>query len=162
MAINLIGGATHVETLSTTGGVTSGFRRMEHTLPPNSSIVVFHRFDDSAYDPAIHGAMTAIDYQEWRRVINPPFPGAAVGSAFAIEQDGTLFIAAAPTFSNTIWEGWTASGLTATDFSPAPGPDFSASASPLVFGYTRSNTNNSSNPGGRVHAIDNWRVEVHR
>lgn len=156
------GGATHSDSLSATGGESGGFRRMEHVLPALSSIVVYHRFDQVGYNPAVQGAITSVDYQESHRVFNPPFAGAAVGATFTIEQAGVVYLAPIPTFSSTSWEQVTLTGLTAGDFTPAPGPDFSASGAPMFFGFTRSNTQSANVAGGRVHGVDNWRVVVNR
>ena len=46
-------------------------------------------------------------------------------------------------------------------FTPAPGPDFSASGGEIQVGYGRSNSNTTAGvTSTTVHGIDNWRVVI--
>jgi hypothetical protein len=145
-----------------TGGDPTGFRRMEHQIDGIGSIQVFHRYDGASYSPGTSGAIASLAYSEHRIMLDPPFAGAGVAAGFALEQGGQLFILPFGGYTNTAWQRFERSGIQASDFSPAPGPDFSAGGAPLRFGFVRSNSNTSTGLQRIQHGIDNWRVEVVR
>ncbi len=152
------------------GGNPGTMRRMTHDLPGTddgennpTQIAVVHIFNGGGWDPAVDGALARLNYSEDQIELEPPFPGAAIGTLFVLVQDGTRYIAFTNennAFSNTTWQTTRVDGLTPDDFSPAPGPDFSANGAPMTFGYQRSNTSRSTVGIVTQHGIDNWTVEL--
>jgi hypothetical protein len=165
-------GATHTEEQSISGGNPAVYRRMTHTFPPNQqSLGVMNLSDSAVYDPAISGAILAIDYSEDCALFSAGNPTFQVYPALLIEQAGRRFrphsLASACTSA-----AWTSiqkdTSLAAVDFDlldgPACGaaqacPDFSASAPPIRFGFVRFAAANGTST---VHGIDNWKVTVWR
>lgn len=144
----------------TGGDGDSRYRQMTHEIVGAGNLVVFHGFDGASYDPSTQGAIKEIQYSWLRRVVTPAFVGAGVGEAVGLLQDGRLYTLSLGAFTDTDWRpvGGT---VGAGDFSPSPGPDFSASGGPIQFGVLRSNTNtNAAATQTMVHGIDNWRVVV--
>jgi hypothetical protein len=158
-------GARETHERRTTGGNPGAYRHMEHTVPGTASLSVTHEYVAASYDPSTAGAISGVDYTVDRIDIDPPFVGAAIGARFAVFQDGVRYLAnAVTTFTNTEWQIHTLKCLTPQDFTPVNDrlPDFSASGSPLTFGFVRSNTNN--NPSGSLvlqNGADNFRVVVY-
>jgi hypothetical protein len=145
---------------ATGGDGDSQYRQMTHQITGAGGLVVFHRFDGGTYDPSTQGAIKEVQYSWLRKVVTPAFVGAGVGEAVGVLQDGKLYTVSLGGFTNTTWLP-TSGTVTASNFSPAPGPDFSASGKPIQFGYLRSNTNtNASATQTMVHGIDNWRVVI--
>jgi len=152
-----------------TGGNPGSFRSMIHRLPGTSNgennptqISVVHMFTGGGWDPATEGALSHIDYSEDQIELAPPFEGAAIGARFVIQQDGIAYLASINennAYRNTDWQTTRVDGLTPGHFSPAPGPDFSATGGALTFGFMRSNTSRSSGGIITTHGIDNWTVE---
>jgi len=141
-----------------------GFRYMEHRWNPGPAFIsVQHFYTAATYDPGTEGAIDHIAYSEDRRQFNPPFAGAAIGTLFIVEQGGTVYsmFITGGQFTSEQWEHVALPGLTAQDFTPA-GLDFSASGTPITFGYARTNTINGTGVITTQHGIDNWRVEIHR
>ena len=149
--------------------MTCGQRRTAHLLPGTddgennpTQITVLHVFTGGGWDPSTDGALASVDYSEDQIEFEPPFEGAAIGALFVIVQDGTTYntsINENNAYSNTSWQTTSVDGLTPADFSPAPGPDFSAGGAPMTFGYLRSNTNRGTEITTQ-HGIDNWTVEL--
>jgi hypothetical protein len=85
-----------------------------------------------------------------------------VASAFIVVQGGVVCTRSlgSGAFGNETRETGGLTSLTASDFAPAPGPDFSATGAPLQFGYQRANS--SRFPIVLTHGIDNWRVTIRR
>ena len=154
----------------TDGGNPGSQRRMTHLLPGTddgdnnpTQITVVHVFTGGGWDPATDGALTSLNYSVDQIEHEPPFDGAAIGTLFVIIQNGTTYTTSINdnnAYSNTTWKTVRVDGLTPADFSPAPGPDFSATGAPITFGYLRSNTTRS--PAGLTtqHGIGNWTVEL--
>lgn len=156
------GNFAEISDCAASGGNPDKWRRMQHDVQDVGGLVVFHRYDGQTYTPSMDGAIAMIRYSDSRVVKIPAFVGGQVGAAVRIEQDGQLFTAAAEAFGDTDWVNFVVD-LTADDFTPAPGPDFSATGGEIFFGYTRSNSNTT--PGSlqtSLHGIDNWRVEIVR
>lgn len=148
---------------SATGGNPGGFRRMLHTLTVNtaptfSTIFVQHLYTGGTYEPSTQGAVTAIDYAEDHQI-----QGSVYGS-FVIVQGGVTYQALFPAgsvFAAGPWQTTTLAGLKPTDFTPAPGPNFSGTGSRMQFGFIRGNTARFL-PLTNTHDIDNWVVVVKR
>ena len=145
-----------------TGGNPDGFRRMVHTLTTNtapdfSTLLVQHRYTGATYDPSTQGAIVSIDFSQDQQSV-----GAVYGS-FLIVQNGVAYEAVFP--NGSVFEGpWHRVALNAlqpANFSPAPGPDFSATGGPMVFGFVRGNTARFA-PATTTHDVDNWRVLIRR
>ncbi len=153
------------------GGNPGGQRRMTHVMPGTedgednpTQISVLHIFTGGGWDPATAGPLAHIDYAEDQIEYDPPFDGAAIGTRFAVVQDGVTYLAEINppdnAFDNTDWRTTRVVNLTPGDFVPAPGPDFSADGAPMSFGYSRSNTSRGSREITLQHGIDNWTVEL--
>jgi hypothetical protein len=165
-------GGSHQVAQSISEGNPAASRRMVHTLPLTgnvnvpSTINVRHRYigPGSVYDPAIAGAIDRIDITMDRIVFSSTPPGGAVGHAFIVYQNGILYFHDLGAFSGANWHTVQFNGLGAQDFATTAGatPDFSASGSPLTFGYLRSNANTGQGAEVvMVHGIDNWRFVIH-
>jgi hypothetical protein len=156
------GAATQLPITSATGGDPGGFRRMEHRIDGIGNIQVFHRYTAAGYTPSSAGAIASLNYSEHRVLFDPPFVGAGVASGFALEQGGQVYTLAFGGYTNLVWQRFERLAITPSDFSPAPGPDFSNDGAPIRFGFVRSNSNTSSGLQRIHHGIDNWRVEIVR
>ncbi len=153
------------------GGNPGGQRRMTHVMPGTedgeanpTQIAVLHNYTGGGWDPAVDGPLSHIDYAEDQIEFDPPFDGAAIGTRFAVVQDGVTYLAGINppdnAFRNTDWRITRVVNLTPEDFVPAPGPDFSADGGAMTFGYARSNTSRSGREIVLQHGIDNWTVEL--
>jgi hypothetical protein len=162
----LDGTASHTVAQTALGGnPAGGFRRMAHTLgPPGgtsgaSYIWVAHRFTGASYDPAVSGEICELAYSEDQIDFSNPIQ---VMWGVALFQNGQVFYhRPTPQFNFTAWTPQGPFTLKASDFSPAPGPDFSPTGKPIQFGYFRANS--TSIPPTQytaIHGIDNWRFEV--
>lgn len=164
-AIRLSSTGTYMESAgqSATGGNPSAFRSMTHTWGNDTQVIVFHTFLGATYDPASQGAIGHIDYAEDQIVLSNPV-GGTLGRGFFVVQDGTFYRTPGNAWASTTWQTWNVADLTEIDLTDreASGiahPDFSASGSPLTFGYWRSNTIPGP-PVSIVHGIDNWQVSI--
>lgn len=163
------GSTIEQEALRQASGGTDGgpFRQMTHVIQPatgcqneSCSMVIYHQ-SSLTYDPS-EGAIAYINYSEAQRMIEAAFPGAAVGWAFYVEQDGTPYIALGEetAITRADWRTNSICGITPEDFT-AEGLDFSLDGGPITFGYTRSNTNTSAaNVQRNVHGIDEFKVVI--
>jgi hypothetical protein len=122
----------------------------------------------AVYDPSTAGAIASLDYVRDERLFSGG--GQGQGTAIAVRQAGSVYLAAHQILPNTTWEHRATNGLTATDFAlatsdqaaPPAKPDFSASVSPLEFGFSRSNSTSIGGPAYSTRAgIDNWSVTLH-
>lgn len=178
------GGATFTVTQQLTGGYSSPpFRFISHRIPSISSglatIQVTHIYLDQSYDPALQGAITALDYSEGGIILSFPFPEAFSTTQPVVVQAGRTY--RSPKFIRFIaasgqhaWETKTLVPLTAADFIAVDGsendhPDFSAGGAPLLFGFTRSNSRGATQPAVPAgqdlvidQGVDNWRITIHR
>jgi hypothetical protein len=174
-------GATHREERSAGGGSTGGtgssasnaYRRMEHSFPPTQqSLGVLNLSTTASYDPAQSGAIHVIDYAEDCALLSAASPLYTVASSLLLEQAGRRYRPALVSSGRCGSAAWTtlreAASLAASDFELLDGPscasgqrcpDFSASAPPIRFGFTRFAAA-STTP--TVHGIDNWKVTVWR
>ncbi len=163
-------GSQHSATLAG-GGNPGGQRRMTHVMPGTedgennpTQIAVLHTFTGGGWDPAVDGPLSHIDYAEDQIEFEPPFDGAAIGTRFAVVQDGVTYLAGINppdnAYRNTDWQTTRVVNLAPEDFVPAPGPDFSADGAPMTFGYARSNTSRGGSEIILQHGIDNWTVEL--
>jgi len=160
----VVGNGTFVGTdgCEAAGGDPSGYRTMTHEITNVGGVVVSHWYEGGSYDPSVGGAIQQIVYSESRIITQPAFVGGAVGSSFRIRQGGTDFTYTFGSFTDTAW-ATNSVILTPTHFTPAPGPDFSASGSEIQFGYVRSNSNTTDgSTSTSVHGIDNWRVVIYQ
>lgn len=153
-------GATQTSTREVTDGNPGFWQRMEHVMPANSQISVFHLGDGITYDPS-GGAISHLNYSEDHLQFDPPFGGAAIGWGFFLEQGGTRYTLSAPEgpFTDADWTTADISDIRAEDFNGGV-PDFSESGGVITFGYFRSNSNVSSSSYTTTHGIDNFEVEI--
>ena len=142
------------------GGNPNGYRTMTHEVTDVSGVNVIHWYDGGSYDPSSGGAIQEVIYSESQIITQPAFVGGALGSYFRLRQGGTVYSSSLGAHTDT---GWTDHSvrLTPVFFTPAPGPDFSASGGEIQFGYGRSNSNTTAGvTSTTVHGIDNWRVVI--
>lgn len=162
-----------------TGGNPGAYMRVDYT---NYSweIQAFHFFRPAVYDPA-NGAIERITWSIDTQAIQNFF-GNNVAVILAAEQNGIRYLVPGAgglnnssswvTFADpnpvyfpdpTLW--YVASNFMdfprSTDYPPNPGhPDFSASGSPIRFGFC-TQTNNTDLWGSRATGFDNWSVTIH-
>lgn len=163
---------------SSSGGNPGSYRRYTHevsapTPSQYSALCVFHMQGDATYDPAKQGAITSIAYSEdvFAEQLDPSRDG-SIGAGLAAMQDGVLFLADYRIDSGLSWLTHTSRALTASDFldfdtfahlsDRALHLDFSSSASPIVFGFYRANSQDAGFSYGYsvTGGTDNWRVTV--
>lgn len=164
-------GGTLSAAQQTSGGNPGAYRLVTLIVNPGppgarSNIFAFHWHTPSRYDPASSGAIATIDYSE-------DALGPGVAAAMVLRQGGNVYFAN-PTYHVTAGAGWNTAaqqGLTAADFvllapdltQSAQRPDFSATASPIEFGFLRALTSGLGCCGaGGPQGVDNWRITVHR
>jgi YVTN family beta-propeller protein len=163
------GPGAHAESQMPTGGNPGAWRRMQHFPVPFAN-VVRHLFvqPGAEYDPAVEGAIGAIDVS-WHRRILPSSAsegaglarldlGLSAGETFFVQQGGVDYHTVEDVFATLPWQLAARNNLTAADFDDGAGgePDFSAAGSPLRFGYSR-----TTDPNTFVeHGIDNFTVTV--
>jgi len=97
------GGAAQNTTLSTIGGNPGAYRKTVLTLPAGASIATAHLYQGGSYNPAVDGAIYALDYDEDQIQETPPFPGAFIEATPLLEQGGVLYVGPDITFTNTAW-----------------------------------------------------------
>jgi hypothetical protein len=137
---------------------------MKHDQSRAGGIAVFHRFRQASYDRRRSGPIGFLNYAEDRIALG----GAAVQGAFALEQNGIVYQIDlgsfnAGVFTAGVWQHVVRANLRPPfNFSPLPGPDFSANGSEIFFGYVRATATLDMYGGDVEHGIDNWRVEVHK
>jgi hypothetical protein len=157
----------------TQGGNGGAYRAYSHTVnTPTASeesyLSVFHFRNDAIYDPSILGPISSIGYSEDTIVSG----GAGdIGAGLAIMQGGRFFVGGYRIDSGQpYWANHSCSSLAAEDFKvwvPGVGfdtsahPDFSASGSPITFGFLRANSGDAGLWGYSVSGgTDNWTVTV--
>jgi hypothetical protein len=160
------GTASHTEGQQASGGNPGGYRRMSHTVGPPagtsgaSYIWVEHLYSGGSYDPSTSGEVCDVVYSEDQIDFSLP---TQVMWGLIIEQGGQRFLARpTPQFNFAVWTPQGPYTLRASDFSPAPGPDFSASGGAMTFGYFRANSTsiNPTSTNTIEHGIDNWRFDI--
>ncbi|MCA8962340.1 MAG: hypothetical protein KDC38_17565, partial [Planctomycetes bacterium] len=150
-----------------TGGMPDTFWTMDMSLPAGATASVAWFYTATSYDPATQGAISALDFQESYRLLEPLPADHTLASGLALMQDGRVHLLRADLFPALPWnESWQASsmaGLTAGSFTMDAGvlPDFGAGGGPITFGIVRIATNASDFPGEVMHGLDNFAVVVH-
>jgi hypothetical protein len=152
----------------TTGGNPDAYQLVHNDLRPappggTTAIYAFHRRVGATFDPSAQGVLLAIDWQVDFRMTAPWFPGAAMAFGPALRQGGIIYYRYQAK-SNTTWETYSATGLTAADFVPYGGtshPDFSPLGGPIEFGYFTANGTTDSYAGSINEAgFDNWSMTL--
>ena len=120
---------------------------MTHVLPVRTGYRVLHVSLQSAYDPALQGAIRYLDYRE---DCTNAHPYAVMQSDLLLRQGARSYVSKLgyTCGPSTQWLSQAAlTTLTAVDFMLIDGPacaagascpDFAASAAPITFGYERS------------------------
>ena len=85
------GSPTQSVTFQAADGNPGGYRQMQHVFTGASAIAVYHYYGTTTYDPSTQGAIDHINYFEDQIELNPPSPGAAVGTGFSMMQGGTRY-----------------------------------------------------------------------
>lgn len=118
----------------------------------------------SRYVPSVSGAITSLNFSVDARFDSPP-PSIFLAGVFAmVKQDNRVYVFnTGAIFSNTGWQTFSSTGLTANAFSQISGTsaplDFSAAGAPLRFGYAIFVGDGVSVRTGEVF-IDNFNLEV--
>lgn len=155
------------------GGNPGPHRRVTHNFQfdyaEEGAFMVAHLHQDAIYDPQTQGAITSIDYSYDLR---NPQTGMhhAIGFSPLLLQGGAYYKALDDNASNFSWTGYGRTGLAATRFTRIAGsgpvrPNFSASGSPIQFGYVTSNVSAGDfGDGGALENlqgdIDNWMITL--
>lgn len=157
-----------------TGGNPGAWLRMQVQVPAGAgSARLSFLSTDAVYDPRVHGAIAAIAHTEDCNAVLAS-DTAYTDAWLALEQAGRHYVAVdlvgVPNCLHAVWRPVVGRGrLVEQDFNLVTGPacaageacpDFSATAPPLRFGFTR---HSYATPGQTVpHGIDNWKVTVWR
>jgi hypothetical protein len=162
------GGATSVAFTSATDGNPPPYRHTTNTMPGGSTTVDAHLKLSAVYDPSVQGAIDSVDYAYDLNPFAPNFAIPAVAYGPLLKQDGRYYIAPGDLAHSLVfpnqWRHFEHPNLTEGSFretTPAgPGghPDFSASGSPIQFGYFTSNSTCCFGIGNS--GLDNWFVHV--
>ena len=152
-----------------TGGNPDQFRQTDQSMNPGESIFVVHTNSSAVYNPSVNGALGTVNCS-----FNIKFVGGSTGTSqvahrLALEQAGSFYfandfvVALGPGNGQPgAWQSFSSSGLTSSDFSKLSGAgtlDFSASGSPITFGYLTTNTAGVTSIS-TSSGIDNWSVTL--
>lgn len=162
-----VNGGTVVATQAVGGGNPGAFREIQNTVNGGngSAIYGFHMNSAASYDPSALGEVSTLDYTEDSIL----FVGGGDGQATspAIFQDGSYFFVQWNLFlyaKQAVWTPQSLTDLTSSDFrallNASSHPDFSASGSPMTFGFVRANSTSASGYSNQA-GIDNWSVSLH-
>lgn len=168
-------GPTHSEQRDTVGGFPGAFRHMAHGMSAGPShLRVFNLRPAAIYDPAVQGAIHAIDYSEDCSRLSANFSSLQVTSYLLFEQGGRRYVSNIARGCVAQWiRPLPGPSLRAANFVFVDGPacaaneacpNFAASAPPMRFGFER----RVDWPAGGAaaasieHGIDNWQVTVWR
>lgn len=156
-----------------TGGNLNSFQQISYSMDWSGvqtygSVYVISRHLDFSYDPSVFGAIASIDYAEDQTRVSSAWAPAQVAGYSVLFQDGKVFLGAGFVFgpNDFNWSQRTVPNLIANDYVELDGmnvltashPDFSATGSPIGFGYARSNSYSFSS--SIAHGIDNWSFTV--
>ncbi len=164
------GGSTIISQ-QTQGGNGEAYRAYSNTVnTPTASqysfIGVFHLRNDAVYDPSTSGAISSVGYSE-----DTILTAGDIGAGLAIVQDGSFFHGGYRIDSlQPDWVTHSRPSLAAEDFrmwvpdigwDASAHPDFSATGSPITFGFMRANSADASGWGYTASGgTDNWTVTV--
>ena len=143
------------------GGSPGAYRLITDTVFDASIFYVFNANKKAIFNPATQGAITSINYSELNKLVSGFGQGQA--TAPALEQNGIIYLAinSGLTTPQSTWKKVSLSNLTAADFvtvDTGEHPDFSQSAAPIQFGFTRGNSATFSYTISA--AIDSWKLKV--
>jgi len=160
------------------GGNPDAYLRVTHmtndaTNPQdNAAIYVFHGLPAATVDPAVNGAITAVDFSWDVRALEDGLGG---GGFFgpALRQGDRYYVSAGNlelVGEDQTWRPVKRQGLTAQHFGriqdileidPDDDPDFSASGEPIVFGFFSALAGAIGGQGlSQSDGYDNWQVVV--
>jgi hypothetical protein len=156
-----------------TAGNPGAHRESTHNIDLGDVVKSGGVNQNAAYDPATSGAISFIDFS--MDLLEDPTVFSTSGYSFVVEQNGTRYFSESFSFSNSAWQNFQNTGLTAADFDTNPvfsvpggvrdgnQPDFAAGASTLTFGYALGNRLGlgGATSGTLVHRVDNWSVTIH-
>ena len=171
------GGHSRIDAVqSAAGGHPGAYLGVTYEMPTlTESLQVFHGATQTTYDPAVDGALYAINYAADRA---PPPSTDVLGPAVlaALRQGGRWYMSWTWGLGwpgGEVWyQAFARTSLLANDFQLIAGPaceagercpDFSASALPITFGFVA--LANNPNEGFVRHTwlgLDNWKLTVWR
>jgi hypothetical protein len=159
------------------GGNPGPYRNVTDTLNNGgvpSVVLGVSIYSPFTYNPAVSGAISAVDYSEDAACISGCF-GSGQSTGPALLQGGVIYVLGSSsviTGPGAAFVNHSLSGLTAADFGGVSltgstfvdnsvHPNFSASGAPIQFGFLRAN---GTGPGGIGYTlaagIDNWQVTI--
>jgi hypothetical protein len=157
-------GVTPEQILS--GGNPDAFRQTRHDWDQPGGLVVLHLRDGAIYDPSTSGAIDRIDTSFDLLFVDGSQGTSQVGHRPAFVQDGLIystsgFTALGIARRNEGWQSFVFKDLGADVF--PLGPDFSATGSPIQFGYLANNSGTREELDvSTTSGIDNWSITVHQ
>lgn len=160
-----VGNGSHQVLQSAGIGNPAPSRWMSHSVAASTggqeSVEVVHRFLGGSFDPALAGAVSAID-AAWDRRMLTADGISSIEERFVVFQGGVAFRTVADTFSSSSWQPVVHATLIAAQLDDGSGahPDFSAAGAPLSFGYSRRTMSDGTFAGSTSHALDNFVVTV--
>lgn len=166
--VQLNAGGTVDVVRSDSGGNPGAFLAITNrTAPPDPSrrpsVIGVHLNRRAVWSPDDQGPISCLTYQEDARAVSAQGEGQSTGPALV--QDGRIYVVRGPlTGSGRSWHRIRFDRLTAANFieavdgrglDDAAHPDFTATGTPLTFGFYRSNSNSIS---PNTIGIDNWSI----
>ena len=160
---------------SDTGGNPQEYREAVVTLEPGSKNLIagvlgFHRHLEAVHDPSVSGEIQSISFSLDSKLIAPlGLVGHTVGPA--LRQNGLIYAFVVGQISEENWTARAASELQARDFGRVLGgnggqwtdgrfnPDFTASGSPIEFGFFTSRASQGVDDP-KTFGFDNWVLTI--
>jgi len=168
-------GGTATPTQAPSGGNPGSYQQVAYDTNAandpndNAAIYVFHAFAGAVVDPSVDGAITSVDYSWEVRAVS----GAGIFSGPALAQGANVYVSAGLlelTGTSTLWRSVSRLGVRDVNYGliqdileidPAQDPDFSASGTPITFGYFSALAGARDGPAASaVGGFDNWSVDV--
>ena len=149
----------------TSGGNPGSFREVTQTYN-SGAITVAHLNNPALYNPTTGGPISSVDFAYDIIRLNPSSNAPLVGYAGLAFQNGSHYEAPVDTIGTATWTHFNHAGLSPSNFTRVAGagpatPDFSATGTPIRFGYI---TFNAAAAGSGVittdSGIDNWTVNI--
>jgi hypothetical protein len=150
------------------GGNPGEYRQLQQSYGGPGSLITGHIFHGAQYDPATQGAISSVSYSFDLMLLNGGDSG-TVGYGSLLFQGGSYYLGGNSVLTTiepvrNLWVHHDLLPLFAGDFLDVSGsgahPDFSATGSPILFGYYGSNGTGISSPTSTLSGIDNWSANV--
>ncbi len=143
------------------GGNRGEYRRINHNNFTNI-MVSYHLRNGAVYNPAVNGAIAAIDFSMDLAAIQN-LNGINIAMHLCVFQNGVYYMSSGFINDQPRWMHFVTTGATAENFSQlgdgTSHPDFSGAGAPIQFGIVASN-DNTGVFASRAVGVDNWGVVV--